>query len=77
MHALCNAFRDVLACLPSAYHGFYCLGGELHDIATFNPQIHQRPENVTMYGRVAGMTYVNNFVFSTRDLRRELTHQGM
>lgn len=47
---------------PLGYHGLYLESGRIHDIAHFDPALHQKLENWGTHG-----LYINNFVFIPRD----------
>jgi hypothetical protein len=55
-----GAVQDVRRfCEALGYSGFFLLGDGLHDIADFNPEVHQIPDR--------GARYVNNFIFVAHD----------
>jgi len=61
-----NAVRDVFGFLEALnYAGYFVLDGQLRDLSSFDPAVHQDPKNASNWRnewRRVGV-YVNNFIF--------------
>jgi FkbM family methyltransferase len=62
-----DAVRSLAAFLAGfGYGGFFLHAGELHDIATYDPMLHQHPDSLDALGKlVPGHVHIANFIFST------------
>jgi FkbM family methyltransferase len=67
-----TSFDRICASLRSAeYVGFFLLGGELHDIGSFNFDAYQNRNNLVEGKRLG--TYVNNFLFLPEERSRHFS----